>query len=69
MGWECGNGSWGKGCVYWFKLRFGGSKEGRICRAGGRRSGAEKEGTWGITKKEFFSLRKITVFLQILKIG
>jgi hypothetical protein len=37
-------------------------------RAGGRRSGAEKGGTWGITKKEFFILPKNTVFLQFFKI-
>jgi hypothetical protein len=37
--------------------------------AGGRRSDAEKGGTWGITKKEFFSAGKNTAFLQIFKIG
>jgi hypothetical protein len=38
-----------------------------LCRAGGRRSGAEKGGTWGIAKKEFFIAAKNTVFWQILK--
>jgi hypothetical protein len=32
--------------------------------AGGRHSGAEKEGTWGITKKEFFIAAKKTVFCR-----
>ena len=66
---ECGVRNWGKPCVYWLKLRFWGSKDDRICRAGGRRADAEKRPTWGITKKEFFIARKNTVFLQILKIG
>jgi hypothetical protein len=59
----------GRACVYWLLLRFGGSKGDRICRAGGRRSDAEKGGTWVITKKEFFDPSQNTVFWQILKTG
>jgi len=45
------------------------AKQLLLSRARGRRSVAEKEPTWAITKKLFFDPEKNTLFSQILKTG